>query len=291
MTVDTRPVTLVGATGKLGQHVARRLLTRGIPVIPVVRRPERLMPGLRGIARVFDLDRPETIKPVLQDAKLFVSCVHGRHGADLIAALPRDVERVVLLGSTRIFTRFPDPNVAELQHSADALAQSGFSGVMLHPTMIYGAAAENNLQRIAAYIRKLGIIPLPDGGRTLLQPIHVEDVARCVEAALYRDEAPGAPIVVAGPEPITYRDLVMAVGAAIKRKPFILPIPGPLLELIAMFTAILPLLPRIRRDEIRRLSEDKAFPIDEMMQRLGVQSMPLSQGLAKTFTGSDAAAP
>jgi uncharacterized protein YbjT (DUF2867 family) len=291
MTVDTRPVTLVGATGKLGQHVARRLLARGIPVIPVVRRPERLMPGLRGIARVFDLDRPETIKPVLQDAKLFVSCVHGRHGADLIAALPRDVERVVLLGSTRIFTRFPDPNVAELQHSADALAQSGFSGVMLHPTMIYGAAAENNLQRIAAYIRKLGIIPLPDGGRTLLQPIHVEDVARCVEAALYRDEAPGAPIVVAGPEPITYRDLVMAVGAAIKRKPFILPIPGPLLELIAMFTAILPLLPRIRRDEIRRLSEDKAFPIDEMMQRLGVQSMPLSQGLAKTFTGSDAAAP
>lgn len=291
MTVDTRPVTLVGATGKLGQHVARRLLARGIPVIPVVRRPERLMPGLRGIARVFDLDRPETIKPVLQDAKLFVSCVHGRHGADLIAALPRDVERVILLGSTRIFTRFPDPNVAELQHSADALAQSGFSGVMLHPTMIYGAAAENNLQRIAAYIRKLGIIPLPDGGRTLLQPIHVEDVARCVEAALYRDEAPGAPIVVAGPEPITYRDLVMAVGAAIKRKPFILPIPGPLLELIAMFTAILPLLPRIRRDEIRRLSEDKAFPIDEMMQRLGVQSMPLSQGLAKTFTGSDAAAP
>jgi uncharacterized protein YbjT (DUF2867 family) len=291
MTVDTRPVTLVGATGKLGQHVARRLLARGIPVIPVVRRPERLMPGLRGIARVFDLDRPETIKPVLQDAKLFVSCVHGRHGADLIAALPRDVERVVLLGSTRIFTRFPDPNVAELQHSADALAQSGFSGVMLHPTMIYGAAAENNLQRIAAYIRKLGIIPLPDGGRTLLQPIHVEDVARCVEAALYRDEAPGEPIVVAGPEPITYRDLVMAVGAAIKRKPFILPIPGPLLELIAMFTAILPLLPRIRRDEIRRLSEDKAFPIDEMMQRLGVQSMPLSQGLAKTFTGSDAAAP
>lgn len=283
MNTDTRPVTLVGATGKLGQHVARRLLARGVPVIPVVRRPEKLAPDLRGKARIFDLYRPETIKPALQDARLFVSCVHGRHGADLIATLPHDVERVVLLGSTRIFTRFPDPNVAELQRSADALSQSGLSGVMLHPTMIYGAAAENNLQRIAAYIRKLGIIPLPDGGRTLLQPIHVEEVARCVEAALYRDEAPGAPIVVAGPEPISYRELVMAVGAAINRKPLILPIPGPLLELIAMFTAVLPFLPRIRRAEIRRLSEDKAFPIDEMVRRLGVQPMPLSQGLAKTF--------
>lgn len=283
MNVTARPVTLAGATGKLGQHVARRLLARGIPVIPVVRRPDRLTPDLRGIARVFDLERPETLRPALEDARLFVSCVHGRYGADLIAALPRDVERVVLLGSTRIFTRFPDPNVAELQHSADALAQSGLSGVMLHPTMIYGATAENNLQRVAAYIRKLGIIPLPGGGRTLLQPIHVEDVARCVEAALYRDEAPGAPIVVAGPQPITYRDLVLAVGAAINRKPLILPIPAPLLELIAMFTAVLPFLPRIRPDEIRRLSEDKAFPIDEMIQRLGVQPMPLSEGLAKTF--------
>lgn len=128
MNVDARHVTLVGATGKLGQHVARRLLARGVPVIPVVRRPERLTPDLRGNARVFDLERPETIKPALQDARLFVSCVHGRHGADLIAALPREVERVVLLGSTRIFTRFPDPNVVELQHSADALAQSGLSG-------------------------------------------------------------------------------------------------------------------------------------------------------------------
>lgn len=283
MNEDTRPVTVVGATGKLGQYVVRRLLARGIPVVPVVRRPERLAPDLRGSARVFDLDRPETIKPALQDARLFVSCVHGRHGAGLIAALPRDVERVVLLGSTRIFTRFPDPNVAELQLSADALAQSGLPGVMLHPTMIYGAAAENNLQRIASYIRKLGVIPLPGGGRALLQPIHVEDVARCIEAALYRDEASGPPIVVAGPEPITYRDLVMAVGAAIKRKPLILPIPGPMLELAAMFTAMLPFLPRIHRAEIRRLSEDKAFPIDEMVRRLGVQPMPLSQGLAMTF--------
>lgn len=291
MNTNTRPVTLVGATGKLGQYVARRLRARGVPVIPVVRSPEKLAPDLRDKARIFDLYRPETFKPALQDARLFVSCVHGSHGADLIAALPRDVERIVLLGSTRIFTRFPDPDAANLQRSADALSQSGISGVMLHPTMIYGAAEENNLQRIAAYIRKIGVIPLPDGGRTLLQPIHVEDVARCVEAALYRDEALGPPIVVAGLEPITYRDLVLAVGAAISRKPLILPIPGPMLELAAMFTAVLPFLPRIHRAEIRRLFEDKAFPIDEMRQRLDVQPMPLSQGLAKTFPRSDAAAP
>lgn len=281
--MTTAPVTLVGATGKLGQQVAKRLLARGVPVIPVVRRPERLPPELQSQARRFDLDRPETIAPALQDARLLVSCVHGRHGIDLIAAVPRDIQRIVLLGSTRIFTRFPDPNVAQLQATVDALARSGLPGVVLHPTMIYGAAAENNLQRVAAYIRKCGIVPLPGGGTSLLQPIHVEDVATCVDAALYRAEAPGPPIIVAGPEPISYRNLTLAVGEAIGRRPIILPVPSLLLEAAASMTGLLPFLPRIKRDEVRRLSEDKAFPIDDMIRRLGVRPMPLKEGLRKTF--------
>jgi nucleoside-diphosphate-sugar epimerase len=281
--VKPTPVTVVGATGKLGRMVARRLLARGIPVIPVVRSPEKLDPELKLAARRFDVERKETIAPALRDTKLLVSCLHGRHGVDLLNGLPHGAERVVLLGSTRIFTRFPDPNVALLQATQDALARSGIPGVMLHPTMIYGAAAENNLQRIAAYIRKFGIIPLPGGGRTLLQPVHVEDVAACVEAALFHPEAPGGPIVVAGPEPVSYRDVVLAVGGAIGRRPLILPLPGPLLEAGAGLTALLPFLPRIRRAEIRRLAEDKTFVIDDMRQRLGVQPMSLTEGLRKTF--------
>lgn len=279
-----QPVTLVGATGKLGHMVARRLLARGIPVIPVVRSPEKLAPELRAAARRFDVEKSETIAPALEGAKLLASCLHGRHGVDLLRALPKSVERIVLLGSTRIFTRFPDPNVALLLATQDALARCNTPGVMLHPTMIYGAAAENNLQRVAVYIRRFGVIPLPDGGRTLLQPIHVEDVAACVEAALFRIEAPGSPIVVAGPEPISYRDLVLAVGEAIGRRPRILPLPEPLLEAAAGLTALLPFLPRVRRTEIRRLAEDKAFPIEGMQRRLGVQPMALAEGLRRTFS-------
>lgn len=277
------PVTVVGATGKLGSMVARRLIARGVPVIPVVRSPEKLDPELRTGARRFDAERVETIAPALQGTKLLVSCLHGRYGVDLLRALPTGVERVVLLGSTRIYTRFPDPNVALLQAAQNALANSGLPGVMLHPTMIYGAAAENNLQRIATYIAKLGIIPLPDGGRTMLQPIHVEDVAACVEAALFRAEAPGAPIVVAGPAPVSYRDLVLMIGEAMGKRPMILPLPARLLEAAAGITTLLPFLPRITRAEIRRLSEDKAFTTGEMQRRLGVQPMPLREGLRKTF--------
>lgn len=281
--MNATTVTLVGATGKLGRMVGRRLLASGVRVISVVRTPEKLDSELRADARRFDVERKETIAPALQGTTFLVSCLHGRYGIDLLRALPPGVKRVVLLGSARIFTRFPDPNVTLLQATQDALAQSGIPGVMLHPTMIYGAAAENNLNRVAAYIRKIGIVPLPGGGRALMQPIHVEDVAACVEAALFRPEALGKPIIVAGPEPVSYRDLVQAVGAAIGKRPLILPVPGRLLEAAAGMTALLPFLPRIRRDEVRRLSEDKAFPIDDMKRRLGVEPIPLAEGLRRTF--------
>ena len=46
---------------------------------------------------------------------------------------------------------------------------------------------------------------------------------------------------------------------------------------------VLPFVPRIRAAEIRRLLEDKAFPIDAMSATLGVQPIPLDEGLARTF--------
>jgi hypothetical protein len=43
---------------------------------------------------------------------------------------------------------------------------------------------------------------------------------------------------------------------------------------------VLPFLPSVGPDEIRRLTEDKAFDIGPMRHRLGVNPMPLDVGLA-----------
>lgn len=105
-------------------------------------------------------------------------------------------------------------------------------GLMLHAAMIYGAEGENNVQRLAALMRPLPVAPLPGGGGALVQPVHQDDVTRCLLAPLSR-LVPGMPVVTAA--------------------------------------------------EIRRLTEDKAFDIGPMRTMLGVQPMPLAEGLARTF--------
>jgi uncharacterized protein YbjT (DUF2867 family) len=155
---------------------------------------------------------------------------------------------------------------------------------MLHPTMIYGAQGEDNVQRLAALLRRLPMMPLPGGGRFLVQPIHQGDVTRCIRAALDVAWTSPASLVIAGPEPVRYADFVRAVAtAAGLRRPFILPFPAAPLIAAAGLTRHVTVLPTIQPEEIRRLTEDKAFDIADMLAILRVRPISLAQGLALTF--------
>ena len=126
-------------------------------------------------------------------------------------------------------------------------------------------------------------MPLPEGGRALVQPIHQSDLTRCIRAALDRAWLGPRTVTIAGPTPLPYAEFVRAVArAAGLSRPRIIDLPAGLLRVAAPLTR-LPFLPRIGADEIRRLTEDKAFDIGPMVAQLGVHPMPLDRGLALTF--------
>ncbi len=276
-------VHVIGASGRTGTALCRALLADGIAVVPVVRDPAKWAAVGRGTARVANLTDHPALAAALGGAWRVVSCAHARHAPAVLAAAPADA-RVVFLGSTRKFTRWPDAHGRGVQDGEAAFLASRRAGVMLHPTMIYGAEGEDNVQRLAALLRRLPLVPLPGGGRALVQPIHQDDLTRCIRAALDRDwNAPRA-LVVAGPEPVAYADFVRSVAAAAGlARPRLVPLPAGLLIAAALPTMLLPFVPTIRPSEIRRLLEDKAFDIGPMIATLGVRPMPLQNGLARTF--------
>jgi len=276
-------IAVIGASGRLGRKVVARLAARGETVIAVGRTAARLPVAERGIRHALaDCDDPTALADALVGADAVVSCVHARFAPAVLAALPATARHVVLLGSTRRFTRFPDIAAAQVTAAEDALAASGRAGVILHPTMIYGADGENNVQRIAALIRRFGVLPLPQGGRCLIQPIHVDDVAACVEAAVERGTS-GPAIIAAGPEAISLADFARAIARADGRRVSILPAPAWAMFAAAALLRLVPGSPKVTAAEVRRLMEDKNFPIDAMTSRLGVVPRSLADGLAATF--------
>jgi nucleoside-diphosphate-sugar epimerase len=278
------PVHVIGASGRSGLALCRSLLEAGIAVVPVVRNPAKWdAAGLAGTPLHADLRAPDALRAALAEATRIVSCAHARHAGAIIAAAPAEAV-LVLLGSTRKFTRWPDAHGNGVLAGEAALLQSGRSGVMLHPTMIYGAQGENNVQRLAALLRRLPVLPLPGGGKFLVQPIHQSDVTRCIRAALDHPWTGPETVVIAGPEPVAYADFVRAVARAAElRKPVILPFPAAPLILAARLTRHVSALPAIKPEEIRRLVEDKAFDIGKMRDLLGVDPVGLVKGLALTF--------
>jgi nucleoside-diphosphate-sugar epimerase len=257
------------------------LAAAAIVYVPVVRDPARWPGG--PAPRVADLLDAATLRSSLGGAGRVVCCAHASHAAAVIAAAPASAT-LVLLGSTRKFTRWPDAHSRGVIAGERAWLESGRDGVMLHPTMIYGAPGEDNVQRLARLLRRLPIAPLPGGGGALVQPIHQADVTASIMAALRRRWRGPHALVIAGPAPVTYAAFIAAAArAAGLRTPRLLSMPAWPLIAAAALTTILPGMPTVRAAEIRRLLEDKAFDIKPMRDALGVVPRPLQAGLAATF--------
>jgi nucleoside-diphosphate-sugar epimerase len=283
------PVHVIGASGRSGAALVRALLAGGFAVRPVARDPRRWEaaappphPRLAPLARA-DLGHQAALRAALAGATRLGSTAHARWTAPLLEAAPPGA-RLVLLGSTRRYTRWPDRHGEGVRLGEDAFLASGRPGVMLHPTMIYGAQGEDNVQRLAALLRRLPLVPLPGGGRALVQPIHQDDLSRAILAALAVPWTRPEVLVVAGPAPVRYADFVRAVAAAAGlAPPRILPVPTAALLALAPPLSRLPGLRRVTSAEIRRLGEDKAFDVGPMFATLGVRPVSLEQGLARTF--------
>ena len=276
------PVHVIGASGRSGAALCRALLARGDSIVPVVRDAARWRAtGLCGTPRLADLRDSAALGEALRDAVAIASAAHARHAPQVLAQAPAPA-RLVFLGSTRKFTRWPDAHGDGVLAGEQALLDSRRDGVMLHPTMIYGAEGENNVRRLAGLLRRLPVIPLPAGGRALVQPIHQSDVTRAVLASLDRSWDGPHSLVIAGPEPLAYRAFVAAVMRAYSLRPRpVLDVPAAMLIALATLMQIAPGLPDIEPAEIRRLLEDKAFDIAPMRAALGFEPISLQAGLAE----------
>jgi uncharacterized protein YbjT (DUF2867 family) len=271
-------VTVLAATGRLGQALVRHLLADGHAVVAVGRDPAKLalLPGAV-TRRVADFGDGAALATALGDATRVVSCANAAHVPAILAALPSPApERLVLMGSTRRFSTVPDATAEHVRRAERLLEQLPVPSVMLLASLIYGGGG-SVVDGLAAKLRRSRFLPLPGGGRSLVQPIHIEDAAAALAAAIVRDEAPGAPIVIAGPAPMSYGAMVRAIARGTGRPVVILAVPGWLFSALGRLLAAVPPLAGLG-GSLRRLVEDKAYDVGDMRRRLGVSPRAFETG-------------
>lgn len=278
---------VTGGTGFLGRRVVPLALAQGHLVTGLARSAAAAAALDRAGAVPLggDLDDPASLDAAFAAAKAdglvnLASLGFGHAPAIVAAAEEAGLERAVFVSTTAVTTRLPARSKAVRLAAEATIAGSGLRWTILRPTMIYGGPDDRNLARLLALLRRTPVVPVPGGGRRLHQPVHVEDLAAAVLAAVTSDAAVGQTYDLAGPEPLPFRRLLAEAGAAVGRRPLLVPVPvRPTVAAVGAYQR-LARRPRIRAEQVERLVEDKAFSIAAAAADLGFAPRPFAEGIA-----------
>jgi uncharacterized protein YbjT (DUF2867 family) len=237
-------ILLTGATGTVGSALLRRLTADGAAVRCLVRDPRRLGDQrVRVQIALGDLANPPSFRNALRGVETVV------HLAASIRDQPRaSIEELNAMATLRLVRaaeragarRFLFFSAMGARHHsrtrffrAKALARDAVEGSSLEtavfsPSIVYtpGDPWLTLLERFSY----LPAIPVSGSGRALYQPIWAEDVADCVVAALAASGARRRSFELAGPQTLSYDDIVRVAMRPTGRRRPLLHVPLPIVS-------------------------------------------------------------
>ena len=206
--------------------------------------------------------------------------------AGAVARACRAAKRLVAISSTGVFSRYRRLAV-DIAAGERAIERSGIPYTILRPTMIYGGTADRNISRLIRLVRRTTVIPLPGGGRSLFQPVHVDDLAACIVAALERLQSIGKTYNVPGGSAHSLKEIVRIIAELLGKRVSTLPVPFALADLAVRAHERLAHTPRLRREQILRLREDKSYDYSEAARDLGYAPMSFREGVTRQIAAMD----
>ena len=127
-------------------------------------------------------------------------------------------------------------------------------------------------------------------GEQLQQPVYVEDVVEGILAAVRCPAALGRAYALAGPQALTYNQLIDQVGFHVKCKPVKIHLPLSL-ALAGVWTAErLGRKVSVGRAQLLRQQEDKSCSIEAARNEFGFAPLSFAAGLAQVCRQKDSAA-
>ncbi len=231
-------ILITGVSSALGQNLASRLGTAGGSVRGLVHRSHVEPKGWEAVSG--DVTRPETLKPAVEGMEAVV------HLAALTRAWnPADYFRVNVEGTKNLVRVCREQGVQRLVHVSSGAAEpgagaygeskreseavvrdSGLPWVLLRPREVYGPGTGESLQALFRWVRLFPWVPVIGDGTCTLSPVFLDDVVSAMAASVMRPDVTGRTFVLAGPEVLTWNDLVDRVAAflGVRRRTLHLPV-------------------------------------------------------------------
>lgn len=284
-------ILVVGATGQLGGLIARSLLARGESVRALVRNPAECgwLTAAGATLAVGDLQDPVSLAHACSGASAVITTATSmaRGGADTIESVDRNgnlnliaaatahgVERFIFVSALGAAAESPMALLSAKGAAEERLRNSGIPATILQPDFymellpvaVVGAPALSGQP-----------VTLVGEGRRLHSLVSMSDVARYAIAALDHADSAGETLVIGGPKPVSWHDIVAAFERELGREiavsyaPIGAEVPGLAPMLVGLLTAL--------------EGYDTPLDMSRLSDRFGIQATSLAD-FVHTFVAS-----
>ena len=284
-------VLVTGATGFLGRNVVEELLARHHQVRCLVHSPgrERLF-GKRDVeihyGNVLDAD---SLQQAMYDVQSVVhlvgiirqrcsstfDLVHRQGTANVVEAAGNSgVREIIYVSALGAAFNPAYPYYYSKRQAEQRVINSGLGYTILRPSVIFGKGDEF-LTALAGLVRLGPITPVIGGGRNRMQPVAVEDVARCVSGSVGNSLVKGKVLSLGGPDRLNYNELIDEVAFAMGRRARRLNVPTFLAyPAVAVFEGLLP-RPPLTTTQLKMLGIRNVAEGNDIEDEFGFTPRPL----------------
>jgi nucleoside-diphosphate-sugar epimerase len=137
----------------------------------------------------------------------------------------------------------------------------------LRPGLIFGPG-DGFFTLLTRMMRINPVIPIAGDGRTLFQPISIDDVTRCMVLALERGPA-NRVYEIGGPDQMSYEYIVRTIKTALGLHRKIVHVPVPMMIPPAFFMEKLLRHPPVTRDQLKMLGRNNITRVDSVRVGFG----------------------
>ncbi len=189
------------------------------------------------------------------------------------AAIKSGVRRVILVHTTGIYSKHKE--AGELYRKIDAdvekkCREHNILLTILRPTMIYGNTNDNNVIEFVKMVYKFPIMPVVNGARYELQPVHYKDLAIAYYQVFKNEEATANKnFDLSGGEPILLRDMFIEIGKNMGKKTKFISCPYFIAYTGACMIYFLTLKKKDYREKVQRLCEPRVYSHEEAAKAFG----------------------
>jgi len=289
-------VAVTGANGFVGRHLIAQLLQRGHDIRALIsERPgaEKELPdsGGRGVdVRRADVRKPESLRgafdgidavvhtvAVPTERKQKFAEVNVAGVAHVVAEARRaGVGRIVHMGALRADPESPYPYLRSKGAGEALVTGSGIAHVVLQPSLLFGEG-DDFFPRLA-FSLMFPVVPVPGDGKARFQPVHVDDIAQALVAAVERREISGVH-EIGGAEPVTYDEMLAeTMRATGKRRPTV-HVPVPLMKPPALVMGLVMPDPPVTVAQLDLLAVDNTPRRNALEPVFGVRPRPFKGAL------------